>query len=199
MKQAVDNLIVSSSSVLAFVKGITFYIKYSEHRKMFALIEQLDKEIDMKCFTEVIVMKRVHKFATFLNRLFAISYIFAWIVLAIQSLFGSSEQVFWSSTALYPGAIGQNYVIYWIVFIFQAYANCVLVILVFVCDSYGVITMMILNGHFDILSKRLRNLGVERRVENKHKNNFNATGSFEFVDDSLKLKECIRTFYNCLR
>lgn len=196
MKQAVDNLIVSSSTVLALIKGIIFYYKHPKHVEIYEVIGQLDRDIDLYSPAEVAIMKRVNKFASILFHAYGICYIIAWFVLAIQSVFESDEKVFWSSTALYPGAIGQNRIIYWIVFVFQAFANFVLVILVFICDTYGIIVTMILSSNMDILSTRLRNLGSIKANIGKIREE---SKSAESIDQSIALKKCAEKYQTFIR
>lgn len=196
MKQVVDNLMVMNSSVLVVLKSIIFALKYSQHIKMFALIEKLDKEINVKSFAEIAIIKKVTSKVSLLFRAFAACYAFAWIVLAIQSIFQSSDKVFWSSIALYPGEISQIRVLYWIVLIFQAFANLILVVLTFACDTYGIVVIMILSGFIEVLVSRLSNLGnkvdkAEAKIEEKK-------CTTRPIDASLDLKECIKRFYSCL-
>lgn len=159
---------------------------------MFALIRKLDQDINVHDEHELRILANVSKVVTILFRAFAVCYAFAWIVLAIQEVFGNSVNVFWTSTALYPGTIGQNRPLYWIVFVFQAFANAVLVFLTFICDTYGFIVTMILSGFIDVLSTRLNNLGqVHAKIDNKNV----ADATNERIDASQKLIGCVKTFY----
>lgn len=193
MKEAIDNLIVTNSTILAFLKGIVFYYKYSKHLEMLEIIKKHGKEINLQSPIETKIMEKFHEIADILSHGFAACYGFAWIFLAIQSIFGSSEQVFWTSTALLPGEINQNRTIYWIVFGFQGFSNLVLVIATFACDTYGIIVTMILNSYIDILSTRLNILGnIEVKTEE-------ANDSSQTSDASAELIKCVKTFYTCLR
>lgn len=196
MKQLIDNLIVTNSTILALLKGMVFYFKYSKHLQMFETIKKLDKEIDMQSNTEVNIFKSVNKLTNILSGGFGACYVFAWILLAIQSVFGSSEQVFWSSTALYPGEISQNVIVFWIIFIFQGFATLALVLVTFACDTYGIIVIIILNGYIDVLSSKLKNLGSEKLLTDSART---ATKSSRTIDTSLEMIECVKTFYTCLR
>lgn len=196
LKQAIDHLIVTNSTILALLKGMVFYFKYSKHLQMFEIIKKLDKEIDMQSITEVNIFKSVNKLTNILSGGFGACYVFAWILLAIQSVFGSSEQVFWSSTALYPGEISQNQVVFWIIFVFQGFANLALVIATFACDTYGIILIIILNGYIDVLSSRLWNLGSEKLQMNSART---VSTSSRITDASIEMIKCVKTFYTCLR
>lgn len=197
MKEVIDNLIVTNSTILAFLKGIVFYIKYSKHLQIFGLIEKLDKSINPQSNVELKIMENFVRIANQLSGGFTVCYGFAWIFLAIQSIFGSSDQVFWSSTALYPGEISQNRTIYWFVFVFQGFSTLVLVIATFACDTYGIIVTMILTNYIDILSSRLRNLGTSEIKPSEVGRA--STTSHSTADVSLELTECVKTFYTCLR
>lgn len=191
-KQAIDNLIVSSSSVLALLKGIVFHLNYSKNLQIFKSIQKLDKDIEWRSQTETSIIARVIRAATLLFRIFAATYISAWISLLIQNILGSSEKVFWSSTALYPGEISQDRVLYWVVLIFQGLSNLELVFLVFSFDTYGFIITMILSAHFDVLTERLRNLGSKKNIANP-------TTSSQLIDSTTNLKECVKRFYVCIK
>lgn len=117
-KQVIDHLIVMNPTVLIFLKGLVFYFKYSTHLQVFELFEKLEKEIDHQSPTDKKIMQTVKKFTDLISYGFASCYVFAWILLAIQSVFCGSEQIFWTSTAFYPGEVSQNRLIYWIVFVF---------------------------------------------------------------------------------
>lgn len=196
MKQAVDNLIVSSSTVLALIKGIIFYCNHSKHIQIYEMIEQLDNEINPNSHDELTLMNRVKRFATMLFRAYAICYMVAWLALAIQSVFESSEKVFWSSTTLYPGEFWQNRIIYWTVFAFQAFTNLALVVLVFIVDTYGIVVIIISNGYIDIVSKRLRNLGSNQTKENE---SGEKSPSKQTVHASFELKDCVKKLHICTR
>lgn len=196
MKQVVDHLIVLNSTVLAFLKGLVFYFKYTKHMQFFEIIEKLNKEINFQSNTESTIMKTAKKFIDILSYGFAVCYLFAWISLAIQSSFSGGEQMFWTSTAFYPGNISQNRIIYWIIFMFQGFANLVLVIATFACDTYGIIVIMMLNGYIDVLSSRLKSLGSDKMQ-------LDADGtsprSSQIIDASFELVECVKIFYTCLK
>lgn len=197
MKQAVDNLIVSSSTILALIKGIIFYRNHSKHIQIYEILEQLDNDIDANSQVELNIMKRVTRFSTILFRAYGTCYMIAWLVLAIQSVFESDEKVFWSSTAFWPGEIWQNRAIYWIIFAFQAFANLILVILVFTVDTYGIILAIISNGYVDIISTRLRKLGSNQM---KKEGQSEETSTSQQIDDaSFELIECVEKLHVCTR
>lgn len=162
-KQVVDNLIVSSSSISAFLRGIIFFKKYSERVEMFEIMHELDEGINS--IEEVNIMKGNKRNAHILFKIFLWSYCIACSFLGVQSLYGKRDEVFWSSTTLYPNGIADNQLLYWVVFLLQAFGTSMMTILSCILDTYTFMIIMILNGHSDILARRLASIGMRDQTE----------------------------------
>lgn len=199
MKQVIDHLIVLNSSILAFLKGLVIYFKHSKHMELFEIIEKLDVETNLQSRQELIIVRKVKKLSDILSYGFAACYVFAWISLAVQSIFGGSEQMFWPSTSFFPGEISENRMVFWVVFVFQAFSGLVLVFALFASDTYGIIMIIILNGHIDVLSLRISNLGYGKVQTAAVAPTSPSSNASRIVDASLELIKCIKTFYTCLR
>lgn len=192
IKQAIDNLIVSSSVILAFIKGINVYFNKTKLIKLFEMLKQVDDQCS--CENEIKKLQKMYLDSKILFNLFLSTYITAWIVLAFQSMWASKDKVFWSSTALYPHEINQNKIVYWLLLMFQGFANFLLVILVAATDTYGVILNHILDGHIDVLASRLEALGSDKYAHLEQ-----SFGKMQKRMCDFALENCVRTYFTCLR
>lgn len=189
-KQIVDNLIVSSSSISAFLRGILFYKFNGKRIKMFKAIEKFDDGIQLNLKAEVNVMEKLRKNALLLFRVFLMCYCMACGFLGVQSLFGKRDEVFWSSTTLYPNGINENQWLYWIIFMLQAIGTSTMTILSCILDTYTFMIIMILCSYTDILAVRLNKIGNS----NDFKDDQNKISKWNELSAINELKEHIKTF-----
>lgn len=160
-KQVVDNLIVTTSSISAFLRGIIFYMNSKERIEMFKMMKELDDEISPMTRIEKNIMNSVHRRARTLFRMFLTCYCMAIGFLWIQSFFGKKNEIFWSSTTLYPNGINEIKSLYWFFYLVQGVGTTMMTILSCILDSYQFMLLMILDGHTDVLFHRLKNIGTK--------------------------------------
>lgn len=160
-KQVVDNLIVSTSSISAFLRGIIFYKNSKGRIEMFKVMEELDDGICPKSGLETNIMKTIHRRARTLFRMFLTCYCMAVIFLWIQSFYGKKNEIFWTSTTLYPERINQIKSLYWIFYFVQGFGTTMITILSCILDTYQFMLLMILNGHINVLFHRLKKIGTK--------------------------------------
>lgn len=186
MKQVIDNLLVSCSVFLAGVKGIIVYMKQSKLQKLFKLIQELDGQITDK--NEEEKMKIILNECKNIRNIFIISYLSAWIVLLMHSVWADEEKKYWSSTYLLPFRIAHNRFVYWSVLMFQAIANLCLCLTDAMTDTYGVILGSILGGHLDVLGMKLHALGIVERVVVGN----GTTVMFNLIQHIQSYKKCLK-------
>lgn len=160
-KQVVDNLIVTTSSMSAFLRGIIFYTKSKERIEMFKMMKELDDGISLKKGLEKNIMNSVHRRARSLFRIFLTCYCMALGFLWIQSFYGKKNEIFWSSTTFYPHGINEIQSLYWFFYLVQGIGTTMVTILSCILDSYQFMLLVILNGHTDVLVHQLRKIGTK--------------------------------------
>lgn len=160
-KQVVDNLIITTSSISAFLRGIIFYTKAKERMEMFKVMKKLDDEISIKTGLEKSIMISVHRRARSLFRMFLTCYCMAVGFLWIQSFYGKKNEIFWSSTTFYPHGINEIQSFYWFFYLVQGIGTTMLTILSCILDSYQFMLLVILNGHTDVLVHQLKKIGTK--------------------------------------
>lgn len=160
-KQVVDNLIVTTSSLSAFLRGIIFYTNSKERIEMFIVMKELDNGISSKTGFEKNIINSVHRRARTLFRMFLTCYCMAVGFLWVQSFYGKKNEIFWSSTTLYPNGINKIQSIYWIVYLVQGLGTTMMTILSCFLDSYQFMLLIILNGHTDVFVHRLGKIGTK--------------------------------------
>lgn len=158
-KQVVDNLIVTTSSISAFLRGIIFYLNSKERIEMFKVMKELDDGISSKTGPEKNIMNSVYRRARTLFRMFLTCYCMAVGFLWIQSFYGKKNEIFWSSTTLYPNGINKIQSLYWTFYFVQGLGTTMMTILSCILDTYQFMLLMILNGHTDVLVHRLKKIG----------------------------------------
>lgn len=192
VKQVIDNLIISSSVILAFIKGVIIYFNKPKILSLFKILRELDDKVsdnaERKC------LNIIYGHSQKMLKLFLGAYMTAWIVLVMQSFWADKEKAFWSSTTLYPHEISQNRIVFWFVLVFQAFANFCLCLVVGAADTYGVILNYLLGGHVDILAIRLQKLGFETEGKEQRTANGQKYSSTSHVD----LSQNVKTYILCL-
>ncbi|XP_055304753.1 odorant receptor 33a-like [Sitodiplosis mosellana] len=154
---AVDHLIITSTVIMAIIKGLNVLAK----KKTFVELLRLMKELDATVTTEEYecVFKRKFLVSDGLLLLFCANYIGSWSCVAIQVIMSHPANRLWSSTYLYPSEFLHQCGIYLGGIIFQAISNLLLVFVDIVVDTYGASLLHILGGHIEILSQHLQALG----------------------------------------
>lgn len=191
-RQVIDNLIISTSVIMALFKGAVIHINKPKFLRLFELLKKLDDTVTPK--NEQAYMWAVFKQSQLLFRMFLAAYGAAWVALALQIVWSPRHKIFWSSTARYPIGISQYQLLFWMVHVFQAFANFCLCITSAACDTFGVTLNHVLGGHVEVLGLRLRQLGCEEENEREKVYPNGRKGPIE-----LKLIGCLRTYIRCIR
>lgn len=185
VNQVVDNLVMTSSLVMAGIKGINIFLKRHKLKELLNMLQCLDKGIttndDERMFDTIFKESRA------LLKMFLVAYLSAWSCLTLQIFWSSKDQILWSSTLFYPYEPLQAPVIYFSVLVYQCFSNFCICVVDASADTYGVVLNHILGGHVDVLGKRLQQLGHgTHRTANRT------------TTHSLLIR-CVNTYTTCLK
>lgn len=156
---AVDNLIITSSVIMAVVKGLNVLAKKKTFVELLHLMKELDSTVTPAEHNRI--FKRKFLVSDGLILLFCVSYIGSWTCIVIQVIMSDPEHRLWSSTYLYPSDFLHHSGIYLGGIIFQSISNFLVVIVDIVADTYGASLLHVLDGHIEILSEHLQALGKD--------------------------------------
>lgn len=154
---AVDHLVMTSTIVMAAIKGLNILVQRKNLIKLFGLMKELDETITIEEYNHV--FKKKFQESDFLLLLFCVNYIGSWICVGIQVIMSDPGHRLYSSTHLLPNAFLHQQNIYVGGIIFQAISNLFMVFVDIVVDTYGASLLHVLGGHLDVLGQRLRELG----------------------------------------
>lgn len=154
---AVDHLVITSTVIMAVIKGLNVLAKKKTFVELLRLMERLDETVKPEEHENI--FKRKFRDSNRLLSLFCINYIGSWTCVAIQVVMSEPEHRLWSSTYLYPNEFLHQSSIYLGGMIFQSISNLLLVFVDIVVDTYGASLLHVLGGHIDVLSQRLQALG----------------------------------------
>lgn len=188
MNQVVDNLVITSSLIMASVKGVNVYINQSRLKELLQMLTELDKGI--KTSAERSMFDGIFAESRTLLRIFVVAYLSAWSCLASQMWWSNTDQILWSSTYLYPIDALHTKPIYLGVLAYQCFSNFCICVIDASADTYGVVLNHILGGHIEVLGTRVRELGHI------------VTGRKRRTKDSetmAALIDCVKTYELCLR
>lgn len=192
IKQVVDNLMISSSVVLAAIKGIIVYYNKPKLLQLIGMLKDLDTFITKNEEKSIITV--ILRDCKSIANMFLAVYISAWIVLAAHSVFAVDDRTkIWSSTTLYPFEFAQLRSVYWIVLIFEALANLLLCITDGMTDTYGAILSNILGAHIDVLGQKLNSLGGKENTLNR------INAELTEAEIESELKTCVNIYVQCKR
>lgn len=186
MNQVVDNLVITSSLIMASVKGIIVFLNQRKLKRLFSMLEELD--IGIKSSAEEAMFEGIFAESRTLLRMFLVAYLSAWSCLASQMWWSNTDQILWSSTYLYPIDALQARSIYLGVLIYQCFSNLCICVIDTSADTYGVILNHILGGHIEVLGMRVRQLGQgygKDRLRDR--------------EAGVTLIECVKIYELCLR
>lgn len=195
MDQIVEHLVLSSTVVMASVKGFNVMIQKRKLVQMFSILAEMDENVAIEKANYKKIFKNVAKNCNMMSYAFFVSYITSWSILVLQVIFSHVENREWSSTYLYPSAYWRQPSIYWGVLIFQAVSNLILCIEDAAVDTYAVVLLDILGGHIDVLKIQLREFGAERNDSIDYKTlvrfckNYTSIVRYDgVIDDELTLR-----------
>lgn len=163
----VEHLVLSSTVVMATVKGINVLIQKRKLVQLFGILNQLDENVAIKKRKYQEIFDAIRKNCNNISLLFVAAYGVAWLILVLQAVFsnaGSSSG--WSSTYLYPSEYLHKPSIYIGGLVYQATSNLLLCVLDAVVDTYSVILVNILVGHIDILKIQMQEFDAKERSKN---------------------------------
>lgn len=188
MNRVVDNLVMTSSLVMAGVKGINVFLNKSNLKELFKMLDYLDSRIKTKAEEQTFepIFDECHK----LLKMFMTAYLVAWSCLTLQIFWSDTDQILWSSTLFYPFESLKTPPIYFSVLVFQCFSNFCICVVDASADTYGVVLNHILGGHIDVLGSRLRNLGYNDNVKKSTE---------QELALNKELIECVKTYEVCIR
>lgn len=160
MNAIVDNLVLTSSIIIASMKAINVLLQKRKFVQLSATLKQMDYEISDPISQEKI--KKITKQSHMIFFVFLSIYWSAWTNVVMQVLSASPEERIWLSTYLIPNEFLNQPNIYLGVLIYQAVANFTLCTLDVPLDTYGAILLHTLAGHVDALGHRLQKLGNDK-------------------------------------
>lgn len=185
VNQAVDNLVITSSLLMAGIKGVNVFLNRKKLKQLFEMLAKLDNDIKTKDEEEM--FRDIFNDCRNLLKIFLFSYLSAWSCLALQIYWSNTDQILWSSTLMYPIEAFKARPIYLGVWCYQCFSNFCICVIDASADTYGVVLNHILGGHIEVLGKRLRHLGHSGKSKNSD------------VESTAALIECVKTYTLCLR
>lgn len=187
VNQAVDNLVMTSSLVMAGIKGVNIFLNRHRLQELFDMLDHLDKAItkeEERMFDQIFEESRI------LLKMFLVAYLSAWLCLTSQIFWSNKDQILWSSTLFYPYEPLQAPSIYFTVLVYQCFSNFCICVVDSSADTYGVVLNHVLGGHVDVLGKRLQELGHSESSKDSKQLNKEARDL---------LIQCVHTYTVCLR
>lgn len=155
----VDHLIITSTVIMAALKGLNVLAKKKTFVELLNLLNKLDETITHEEHDKI--FKQKFRLSDGLLVLFAVNYIGSWTCVAIQVIMSNPEHRLWSSTFLYPSEYLHHQHIYLGGLIFQSISNLLLVFVDICVDTYGASLLHILGGHIEILGQNFQALGKD--------------------------------------
>lgn len=186
IEQILNNLIVITSLIIVYVKGLIFYYNQSEFLHALDLLVVLERKFCRNIRSESSKIRKACALGRTLFLSFSFCYASVWISWAIQTIQTSFEDQTSTSNGT---AIDQYKTIS--AFLFKAYALSVVVIFLTIFETFGIIKNIILSAHIDLLSDRLCRIG-----NNQDTSDFVTRTSFDASDS---LEKCIKMHIMCLR
>lgn len=190
ISEVVDTLLVSSTVLLATLKGFCIISKLSKLRETFDIINRLDDFVindeqrliigeSMKTSRRLVVMLSCCYYCGVTSGL-------------ILSIVGSELKLMWP--AWYPGIPWQDDMKwFWIILLFQFVASMLIAVMDSSADVYGTAMSNLLSAHLDSLSLRLKAFGNTTRLES---NKIETNRSLKL---ELEIKECVIYYRTCIR
>lgn len=154
---AVDHLVITSTVIMAVVKGLNVLAK----KKTFVQLLRLMKELDATVSAEEhkAIFKGKFRDSNCLILLFCANYIGSWLCVMVQVIMSDPAHRLWSSTYLYPLPLLHHRAIYVGGIFFQGISNLLLVFVDIAVDTYGASLLHVLGGHIEVLSQHIQSLG----------------------------------------
>lgn len=162
---AVDHLVITSTVIMAVVKGLNVLAKKKTFVELLRLMNELDATVTSEEHDKI--FKQKFRVSDGLLLLFCANYIGSWTCVAIQVIMSSPAHRLWSSTYLYPSEFLHDHRIYFGGIIFQSISNLLLVFVDIVVDTYGASLLHVLSGHIEVLGRRFQELRQNGSQANK--------------------------------
>lgn len=153
----VDHLVITSTVVMAVIKGLNVLAKKRTFVKLLRLMKEMDQSVTNE--EEISIFYPIFRDSHRVLLIFFINYISSWSCVAMQVIMSTPDHRLWSSTFLYPVEFLHHPAIYVGGIFFQAISNLLLVFVDIVVDTYGASLLHVLGGHLDVLGNHLRSLG----------------------------------------
>lgn len=186
----VDTLMVSSTVLLATLKGICIRAKLSKLRQMFDIINRLDDFVITDEQRELIHLSTKH--SRRLVIMLSCCYYCGVNTGLVLSLVGSEINLMWP--AWYPGIPWQDDLKwFWIVLLYQYVASLCAAFMDSSADVYGTALNNLLCAHLESLSLRLKNIGNKGDSVNDHID-IHLTKKWD-----IEFKECVKYYSSCIR
>lgn len=150
---AVDHLVMTSTVVMAAIKGLNVLVKRKTLIELFNLMADLDVTVTTEQHETVFKHKFIESDRLFL--LFCVNYVGSWICVGFQTLLSEPEHRLYSSTYYFSNEFLNQRNIYVGVMIYQAIANFVMVFVDIAVDTYGASLLHVVGGHIDVLNQQL--------------------------------------------
>lgn len=163
---AVDHLIITSTVIMAVIKGFNVLAKQKNFIELFDLMKELDSTVTPE--EHDTIFKRKFILSDRLLLLFCVNYMGSWTSAVIQEIMSSPAQRLYSSTYYYPSEFLHDRRIYVGGIIFQLFANLLLVFVDIVVDTYGASLLHVLGGHIEVLGQRFQQLYQNDLQPHKH-------------------------------
>lgn len=153
----VENLILTSSSIMLAVKGFNLLIKQRVFVELLNTLKKLDVSVTQNEFQRIFLPKVGRSNRLLL--LFGLLCMLNWFCVALQVIVLPMEERMWLSTLLYPIEILHHPIIYVGGVVFQCLASLHQVSVACAVDTYCTPLIDTINGHYKVLGERLSVLG----------------------------------------
>lgn len=164
--EIVANLMISSTVFVTVIKAYFVIINRKRMLKLFDLIHELDKNVDFDGIQQT--FNPILKFSKLLFKIFGCCYFSCLGILLVDTVFADPAKRFYSSTYSYTYEFTRKPIVYRSVLIFQMLANITSCFMDIGLDTYGIILVYILYGHFDVLATKLSKLGTKGTEQENH-------------------------------
>lgn len=165
VNSAVDHLIITSTVIMAVIKGFNALAKQKSFYELFDLMKELDSTVTPEEYDKI--FKQKFLVSDRLLLLFCVNYMASWTSAVVQEIMSHPSKRLYSSTYYYPSEFLHDPRIYLGGVIFQLFANLLLVFVDIVVDTYGASLMLVLDGHIEVLGQRFQQLRQNESQSNK--------------------------------
>lgn len=164
----VDHLLLTSTLIMASVKGINVMVQKRKLVQLFNTLNAMDENVAVENRKYEEIFQPIMKNSQQLNKICFGAYLSSWIILVMQVIFSSADKRGggWSSTHFYPSAFLRQQSIYVNGLFYQAASNLLIIVMVGAADTYPIILLNILSGHIDVLKIQLQEFDASEELKN---------------------------------